>query len=490
MPGWPLQNRFVASISPDFYLQWQAQNEERLLLREAGSPQPTERVLQSVWRHQRVRRDALRALDGQGVRVLHPGFWNKGAGPDFRGAVVQIGDAAPRSGDVEIDLVGANWRAHAHHTNPAYAKVILHVLWNGPAEPVVPCATLALEPHLDSPMAELQSWADSPLAEGWPAEFQGACSAPLREIPSENVRELLRQAALARLQRKARELEIRARHASWEQALWEGLFRALGYKQNIWPMQRLAELRARLCDGPPAPLPLQARLLGVGGLLRTETNGGNSHLRTLWDYWWRDRDNFSDVLLPRSIWSFHGLRPANQPQRRVALASHWLSAGNVIASIEAWFAAEPSPSPAALLERLQPPADDYWAWHWGLATGRLAKPQPLLGESRATDLAVNVILPWLWARGGVDGGAGDARRRAESLYLSWPAAQDNSVLRLTRQRLFGHPAPRWLNTAAAQQGLLQIVRDFCSHTDALCADCIFPNLVRSLAASAAAAPVA
>jgi hypothetical protein len=36
------------------------------------------------------------------------------------------------------------------------------------------------------------------------------------------------------------------------------------------------------------------------------------------------------------------------------------------------------------------------------------------------------------------------------------------------------------NDAAAQQGLLQIVRDFCDHSNAICADCRFPELVRNM----------
>jgi len=64
---------------------------------------------------------------------------------------------------------------------------------------------------------------------------------PLRELAVEQLNELFRNAALVRLQSKAAQFQARARQAGWEQALWEGLFRALGYKHNIWPMQRLAE---------------------------------------------------------------------------------------------------------------------------------------------------------------------------------------------------------------------------------------------------------
>jgi hypothetical protein len=44
------------------------------------------------------------------VRVLHPGFANLEGGPDFRGAVLQIGGDAPCSGDVEVDLRVGGWR--------------------------------------------------------------------------------------------------------------------------------------------------------------------------------------------------------------------------------------------------------------------------------------------------------------------------------------------------------------------------------------------
>jgi hypothetical protein len=55
------------------------------------------------------------------------------------------------------------------------------------------------------------------------------------------------------------------------------------------------------------------------------------------------------------------------------------------------------------------------------------------------------------------------------------------VLRLARRRLLGGvPRPGILRTAASQQGLLQVVRDFCAHSNALCERCAFPGLVGGL----------
>jgi hypothetical protein len=466
------------------YAQWRARNEARLHLRERAESAPPERLLQSIWFHQRLRRCQLVTLDGQPVRVLHPGFWNRQAGPDFRGAVVQFGREAARSGDVEVDALPHHWRTHQHDRNPAFADVILHVVWNGAESGAGAVPALALEKFVDVPLEEIEVLAGRGPSEDWPEALRGACSAPMSELAAERANDLLQQAAQVRFQRKAGEFEARAREAGWEQALWEGLFRALGYRQNVWPMQRLAELLPILCPGADDALLLQARLLGVGGLLPSDIPEGrgsqNSYVRTLWDFWWRERENFSDVILPRNLWRFNGLRPANQPQRRLALAAHWLASKPFFGNLERWLTPnthEPC-SPASLLACLQAPADDFWSWHWGLRTARLAKPQPLLGATRATDLAINVILPWYWTRARSGKSEGLAQVAWER-YLAWPAAQDNSALVLARRRLFAGRAPGWMKSAVAQQGLLQIVRDFCDHSNAICTDCPFPELVRN-----------
>jgi len=130
-----------------------------------------------------------------------------------------------------------------------------------------------------------------------------------------------------------------------------------------------------------------------------------------------------------------------------------------------------------LLEILQVGPDEFWSWHCTFRSARFKKAQPLIGGTRVTDLAVNVILPWLWIRA-VEGKNQAVQLAIERRYFAWPPAEDNSLLKLARQRLLGGPGPRVLSGAAAQQGLIQIVRDFCEHSNAVCQDCKFPELVR------------
>ena len=485
--------------SENFYAAWRARLGATGALRDE-SHLPAERLLQAVWLHQRLHRDQLKTADGKAVRVFHPGFASAEGGPDFRGAVIQIGNEAPRSGDVEVDLHANGWRAHGHDRNPNFRNVLLHVIWEevgvrtstGPGGSVSdqpepgrqpPPPALAIRDQLDAPLAELELWLENESARSFPENLRGQCCAPLRELNEAQLMGLLREAAGARFQAKAARFRVRAQHAGWEQSLWEGLFRALGYKHNAWPMQHLAESRRRWACGVDSTFGLQARLLGISGLLPPElprsSAGSNDYWRRIWDCWWRERDEFNDCLLPRAAWKFHGLRPANHPQRRLALAAHWLATGGMAQKLERWCATgwPDDKLPDSLRKILEAEHDEFWSWHWTLKSARLAKAQPLLGEARVTDLAVNVVLPWLWVRAR-EGGSEKVQREVERRFLGWPAAEDNSLLKLARQRLLGTSSARALTGAAQQQGLIQIIRDFCEHSNAVCADCRFPELVK------------
>jgi hypothetical protein len=248
-------------------------------------------------------------------------------------------------------------------------------------------------------------------------------------------------------------------------------------------MQCLAERRERWLATRISPLELQARLFGMSGLLPAELTRAQSsadgYLRSVWDHWWREREEFSDCALPRSLWHFSGHRPANHPQRRLALATHWLASSKLAERLERWCAGtQPERRLVnSLMEILQVGQDDFWSWHWTMRSPRLVKPQPLLGAARVTDLAVNVILPWLWIRA-VEGKNKDLQRSIEHRYETWPAAEDNSVLRLARERLLGGASHQAFQSAAEQQGLIQIVRDFCDLSNSACEQCRFPELVR------------
>lgn len=461
------------------YLELRERSDAGVAVRELHPDSPPESLLQVIWLHQRLDRTRLVTDDGESVQVLHPGFLNAGRGPDFRNAVVRFGSGRTVTGDVEVDIDSEAWVRHQHRYNPDYSKVILHVVWTGgvrtPGQPPV----LQVRDRTDSPISELAWWYGRHNPKQVPPNVPGACSVQLRRMDPGRLRTLLFEAAETRLRARAARLAARARLVGWTQALWEGLFRGLGYKHNEWPMFRLAELRPNL-PGPEAGLrTLQAILFGLSGLLPAElprrSRAADRFVRELWDSWWRCQTQYHELMLPAGVWRLGGSRPANHPHRRIALGAHWLADREFVRRIEAW-ALEPGPNPVTTLaEILRAGPDPFWETHYSLFSRPGMAGAMLLGRDRVTDLAVNTILPWLFARALETGAGAEPVLR---LYFSWPAGQDNSVLKLARQRLFGTDDIGVLEKlAAVQQGLIQIVYDFCCYSDPLCTHC---SLVRAL----------
>jgi hypothetical protein len=467
------------------HLRWRAAHSAgRCALGEKPDQKPAESLLQRVWLYQRLRPDRLQTTGGRKVTVLHPGFWNHEPGPDFRHAIIQFENERPVTGDIEIDILPGGWTQHHHAGNPAYRNVVLHVTWE-PESAGGGLPNLPLKHALDSTLAELSFWLGLEPKPA-PEAIIGKCSAPLRSLSAAAAAEILRQAAQARLLAKAEQLQARARQSGWEGALWEALCAALGYKRNTWPMRRIGELlpilRRDLPQNGASILTLQARLLGSGGLLPSEVPATESgeYLRRVWQVWWREAESLAEYRLPANIWTLGGIRPANHPQRRVATAAHWALRPGFLEQLDQWLERKiESPDLVeSLTEILQVNEDEFWSYHWTLKSTRFRKAQPLLGEQRITDLAINVVLPWLYVR--ALAGRNEALvQSAERRYFLWPAGEDNSILKLARQRLFGGVSARFLQTAAHQQGLIQIVRDFCDHSDAACHHCEFPALVSS-----------
>lgn len=449
---------------------------------QEGSAMPSEALMQAIWFHQRLKRDLLLTTDGRGFRVLHPGFWNREAGPDFRQAILQWDDGTVSEGDIEVDLFAHGWSAHGHAQNPTYRNVILQVVWI--AGPSTGRPMLELHSLTDTSLPVLRRWHGSERAAAWPIALAGQCRLPLHHLRASEQEALLRQAAEARFQFKADRLSLRAQSVGWDQSLWEYVFRALGYKQNFWPMQHVGEWLPRLHRQTDNAHALLAKCLGAAGLLPSaetlEDPQIAAYVHEMREIWETFRPSWTEHPMPKSAWRLHHLRPANRPERRLALAAQWVSDLEWTRRLEQWAREGPLKRQelmSSLREALGPVRDTFWDTHWTFRAEPFSRPRPLLGVSRLTDLAVNVLLPWLYARATLRGDISGAQSLMNR-FFEWPNAQDNAVLRFARKRFWsGCPTKTFLRGAAAQQGLLQIVNDFCDHSNALCQHCPFPEWV-------------
>lgn len=105
-----------------------------------------EAELQRRWAESRWPTPFLSTDDGERVRVITPGRWNHGPGPDFVGTQILDGEGRARRGNVELHLDARAWLQHGHDGDDAYDGLLLHVVEHRPGhvppnDPRIPAAT-------------------------------------------------------------------------------------------------------------------------------------------------------------------------------------------------------------------------------------------------------------------------------------------------------------------------------------------------------------
>ena len=398
--------------------------------------------------------------DGVAVDVAQFGVWNREAGPDFSEAAVSIGGGAPVRGCIELDPDARDWEHHGHATNPDYENVVLHIFAaQGGAQFFTRTRAHRLVPQV---LLDLHALDEPP--NPVPLAKPGLCCAPLRDLPEEKVRGILRGAAQFRMRKKAARMARMAELHGGDEALFQSLATTLGYKSNKLPFTLIAQ-RA------PIKLLLKNRddagaiLFGLSGFLDAglEKFAGDARgwLRELWDRWWRRRAEFERLAVARSEWRLGGQRPMNHPQRRVAalaqIVQHWPKIRALAKVCDV----------SAIRDFCAELRDEFWDHHYTLTSARSEKPMALVGATRVTEMLANVFFPLAILS--------DPARWAD--FEKLPAALGNRRVETAALRLLaGHPLrAALLKSAASQQGLLQIYEDFCMRDASDCAACPFPQ---------------
>jgi hypothetical protein len=259
---------------------------------------------------------------------------------------------------------------------------------------------------------------------------------------------------------------------------------ALGYKANKQPMRLLAQ-RLPLAALPREPLVREAALLGAAGFLPQTSDrhwdaASRRRAKDLWARWWKLREEFENTALDPRLWRFRGLRPQNFPQRRLAAMSLLLTKHPQLADdLRALITRDNEPKNTIVaLENLFCGLDDpFWSRHYNFGASA-REPVALVGRPRARDIIVNVVLPFLVAHAQATCSA-TLEHNAVALWEIFPRLSPHSVETFAVYRFFGPKAAttKILSRARRQQGLLQLVRDFCLNDSSACARCPLPDLL-------------
>jgi hypothetical protein len=237
-----------------------------------------ERAIQRLWASGEVR-GPMAATSGSRIEILHPGDWNRGAGPDFLGAEILV-DGRRLRGDIEIHLRCADWHAHGHDRDPHFGGVILHaVLLPGTKDVMTSSGhrpeTVVLLPYLPRDLEDLAE-------EDALLELRGRSREVARRVlaAEPNLVLGLRRRALERFRNKTKHARARVKEVGWDAACHELFVEALGLGGNRAPMSELARAHS----------PEEMLILGLDALYMEKCGR----------------------------WRLRGLRPAGHPHRRLA----------------------------------------------------------------------------------------------------------------------------------------------------------------------------
>lgn len=445
----------------------------------------TERHVQAMWLEQKYFR-SLKTTSGEPVTVVSPGIWNSEAGPDFLKAHIRIGDTSMR-GDIELHLNDEGWTQHAHHIDPRYNDVVLHLsLWNPhKARSITTCdgrdiAMAHLEEHLTIPLTRVVNLIDLDLYPYRRFVGSGRCSKSVfNRMTDDEASGFFHSAALWRLRQKHRHLAATSTDTRWQYA--GGIAQALGYKHNSRPFLELFSELLVLRDLPEE----QLLAIGMGACGFFEERfvarwGASQRYQHLQDLWWNHQPH---VLFQVQLRLDH-IRPLNHPVRRLAYLAKLISDGATArlenGLIDAWRSLwQPDASAKShrnllehLLDTIPSYTDTYWESHYTFELEPRSKAISLMGQPLRREIILNAGLPLLY-RDILERSDPHELAAFDSFYRSLRATASSKAEYL-RYRLFGEKERgKLLSSASAAQGALQLHHDFCIHYEASCEGCPF-----------------
>ena len=442
----------------------------------------TENQIVKIWQQNLLNNAELVTEDGKSVEIIYPGRLNNEQGADFRDAVIALSEKLIK-GDVEIHVRSGDWWNHKHHLDHVYNRVVLHVvMWhnvkkdtrlqNGRKAPL-----LVLSKYIKIPVNQRRSSASNP------ATMQLPCTRAAHYINTSTITEILDKAGEERFLSKAARFQRDLARVGASQSLYCGIMEALGYSKNKLPFLKLARriplrvlesaVRSKISEGDCLGRQ-QALLLGAAGLLPVQcqdrfqenilNNEWTDKLERIWE------SSGQVKAMSPDAWHLFRVRPNNSPFCRLIAMSYLLLRYREKGLLEGLLGLV-GEVPASrgyhkLKTGLLVNTWDYQIDHFNFGgTGGMTS-LTLLGNERAADIAVNVLLPFTFAWSRVISRP-ELGKKALDLYRLYPRLAENSIERHMIHQLGLHK--RLDSLARWQQGLIHIYNNLCTRGG--CSNC-------------------
>lgn len=403
-----------------------------------------EKLIYKIWEEKRFD-SSLTTADGLIIEILDPGIRNSDeAGPDYNHARIRIGNIT-FTGDVEIDPLHSDWRAHGHNLNQRYNKTILHaVLSNDSSYPYVVTQNGRKVPTLD-----LSKFLTSTIKQNITKDIQTIQDEDRIKMPCDQVNHIMerrdklnfiRSLGLQRFKKKCEknlerlkelimldEMKIKEpkifhdfyneiskrefeqkdfdRSVIWQQLYFEQMFEALGYSKNkdiMLKLSRNADIKFFKSLHDLNLSTIESVLFHISGLSPDVTEidsvETSEYLRNNLDNWDKVKSYYDGGILNKNDWNFFKLRPQNFPTIRLAAGSrilekivlheqfiHIINYFNLNLDLNKLV--------TKLRNELIIKGDGYWASHFNFNKESKTKLNYFIGLGRADEIIINIVLP-------------------------------------------------------------------------------------------------
>jgi hypothetical protein len=419
-----------------------------------------EEFLHYLWKYSLYNPDKLVDNDGNKIIVIHPGEYNRDAGPDFFNARISIAGTI-WAGNVEIHSRASHFDIHGHQNDPVFNNVILHIVaekdkrvFNLTGEELL-TVELGFDPDLYEKYLTL---VNNP--------YIIACQGEIKKLDNVLIRHWINSLVIERLQGKTEFiLKILSETGNdWEETFYRLLTRYFGFRVNTEPFEMLASsLPFRIIrKHADNRFQVEALLYGTAGMLEE-----GLFKEALSDKYYRDlimeyrilSSKYSLKPIHGWVWKFSRLRPANFPTLRISQLAAMLSVtgGLFSRTLEATDIMQ-------LKKVFEVSASGYWNDHF--VFGKLSRNISKNTGSQATDIIlINAVIPAIFVYG-QSRDCQDISERALT-FLENISAEENKII--GEWNISGIGA----ESAFYSQALIQLRNEYCKKRK--CLDCRIGN---------------
>ena len=413
----------------------------------------TEALIHYIWQTRQYNAKDLRTTRGHRLFIIHPGYLNRDAGPDFLHAKVTI-DGTLWAGHIELHLRSSDWDLHGHSSDPAYSNVVLHVVLEHDMDihfpgHGVPIPELELRPRISGSLVSLYRQFHENRR-----EF--ACEEYFPDVDASFVAIALQRMAVERLEDKSRRAEqlVKTLRQDWQHCLIALVARSLAGPVNADSAETL------VCQLDPVLilrsrddlLKLESLFLGAAGLLDRPKDDYSRRLHKEFLFW---QQKHHIKPLPIHLWKYSRMRPENFIDLRLAQLAAWIHYNDTL-----WSKLLSCRSWKELRSLFQIRHRHYWSEHFRLGK-RSERKVRSLGDSTIRLILINALSPLIFHYGRHQG---DPQYQERAMnWLSDIPPEENRVTRSWRP--LGLSAENGLES----QALIHWKRNYCD--EKACARC-------------------